>query len=126
MELKQPRRNRWETILVVTVFVGMLGFLVNSYVLEHRVFKQSSLFYQLAMMRQGVNLFMVMEKRFPDSLVELGVSTYKMPGDAVKRRYVEKMPATPEGVIVDPFGTPYKYDKKLGWVQCVTPGYEFW
>ena len=126
MELKSPQRKWWENVLFVVVFVGMFAFVVNSYVLEQKAYKQRALYYQLMLMRQGISLFTVMEKRAPESLVELAVSSFKMPDGGVSHRYVERFPVTPEGQLLDPFGNPYKYDKKMGWVMSSTPGYEFW
>lgn len=126
MELKSPQRKWWENVLFVVVFVGMFAFVVNSYVLEQKAYKQRALYYQLMLMRQGISLFTVMEKRAPESLVELAVSSFKMPDGSVSHRYVERFPVTPEGQLLDPFGNPYKYDKKMGWVMSSTPGYEFW
>lgn len=111
---------------MLVVFIGMLAFIINSYVLEQRVLKQKSLFYQLMVTRQGINLFTMIEKRFPESLVELGIASYKMPGDNIDHRYIDRFPINSEGAVLDPFGNPYKYDKKLGWVQSMTEGYEFW
>jgi len=126
MELKSPHRKWWENVLFVAVFVGMFAFVVNSYVLEQKAYKQRALYYQLMLMRQGINLFNVTEKRLPDSLTELAVSSFKMPDSNVNHRYIERLPVSPDGSLLDPFGNPYKYDKKLGWVMSVTPGYEFW
>lgn len=126
MEMKQPQRGWWENILFVIVFVGMLAFILNSYVLEQKAYKQRALYYQLMLLRQGVNLFTIMEKRFPASLVELGAGSFKIEGNGVTHRYVDHFPITPDGKVVDPFGNAYKYDQKLGWVMSTTPGYEFW
>ena len=126
MDMNAPQRRWWESVLLAIVFVGMLAFVVNSYVLERREFKQRALYYQLMLMRQGINLFAVMEKREPANLVELAASTYKLPENGANHRYVERLPVTPDGKVLDPFGNPYRYDRKLGWVMSTTPGYEFW
>ena len=126
MELKSPQRKWWENVLFVVVFIGMLGFVANSYVLEQKAYKQRALYYQLMILRQGINLFTIMEKKMPQNLVELAVGKFKLPGDDASHRYVERFPMAPDGQVLDPFGNPYKYDPKLGWVMSMTPGYEFW
>jgi hypothetical protein len=126
MGLKSLQRNWWENILLLVVFVGMLAFIVNSYVLEQRTVKQRALYYQLMLMRQGVNLYTTMEKAFPKNLVELGVTTYSVPGSQAQQRYVERLPLNTEGIVIDPFGNPYRYDRKTGRMMSSTPGYEFW
>lgn len=126
MDLKSPQRNWWENVLLLVVFVGMLAFIANSYVLEQRTVKQRELYYQLMVMRQGVNLFVTTERKFPQNLVELGVATYTLPDSQARYRFVERMPVSPDGAIIDPFGNPYRYDAKSGKVMSTTPGYEFW
>lgn len=126
MELKHPQRSWWESVLFLVVSLAMLAFIVNSYFLEQKVYKQRALYYQIAILRQGVNLFAIVEKRFPDSLVELGISSFKSPGNGMNHPYIERFPANPDGKVFDPFGSPYTYDKKMGWVASTTPGYSFW
>lgn len=126
MEMKQPRRSVWENVLLVVVFLAILGFLAHSYFLEQKVYKQKALQYQLIIMRQGIMMFNMVERRYPTSLIELAASTYRLPGEKVNRRYVERFPIDKDGGILDPFGSPYTYDAKMGWVRSSTPGYEYW
>lgn len=126
MDVKNPQRNWWENILLLVVFVGMLAFIINSYVLEQRTVKQRALFYQLMLMRQGINLYTTMEKKFPENLVELGVASYTEPESGIHHRFVERLPINAEGAVIDPFGNPYRYDSKNGRMMSTTPGYEFW
>lgn len=126
MDVRQPRRYIWENVLLVVVFLAILGFLVHSYFLEQKVYKQKTLHYQLIIMRQGIMMFNLVERRYPKSLMELAASTYRLPGEKVNRRYVERFPIDKDGRVLDPFGDPYTYDSKMGWVRSSTPGYEYW
>ena len=126
MEMKHPRRYLWENALLVVVFLAMLGFLAHSYFLEQKVYKQKTLHYQLIIVRQGIMMFNLVERRYPKSLLELAASTYRLPGEKVNRRYVERFPIDKEGQVLDPFGHPYISDKDMGWVRTSTPGYEYW
>ena len=107
------------TVLTVVVMIASLGF-------ERRIANQKLLFYQLQTLRTSVNLFKAMAKRNPESLTELAEAEYRFPGEEQRRRYLSITPMNENSAFVDPFGHPYGYDVKSGWVKSQTPGYEYW
>jgi hypothetical protein len=124
--ITHPRRTLIENLLLAAVFVGMLAFFVNSYYLEQRVYKQKTLHYQLTIIRQGVKMYDLVEKKFPDALIKLATTTYRLPGEKMNHYYIDNLPVGSDGQLLDPFGNPYAYDSKMGWVKSVTPGYSYW
>ncbi len=126
MELKPMKRSPMETVILVIVFVSIFAFLFNGYILERRVFKERALLYELSLLRQGVDLYLIMEKRKPSSLLELAVTTYAIPGEKVNQRFVERVNINDKGQIIDPYGNPYVYDPVYGWISSSTAGYKNW
>ncbi len=126
MNMKSPNRGIFETVLLLVVFVAVFVFMANSYMMEQRVYKEKALLYELELLRQGVSTFSMVEKRKPDSLVELASTVYSLPDDSVKRHFVGKVIVNDKGQIIDPFGHPYAYNKSKGWVSSATSGYKKW
>ncbi len=126
MSLKNPTRATWEIVVLIVIFVVAISFMARTYNLEDKVGKERALMYELAMLRQGVNLFKIVKQRFPGSLVELATASYTLPDDVRRRRFVEFVTVNGDGEIVDPFETPFAYDSAGGWVASQTPGYGSW
>lgn len=126
MKLESPKRSAWENILLVVVFAAILIFMVSSYYKEQRSYKTRQLYYELTLLRQGINQYFIINKRYPNGLIELGSGTYKFPGDDRNHRYVENFPISRDGRVLDPFGNPYVYDADRGMVMSATPGHTFW
>lgn len=126
MDVTSPKRRWWENVLFLVVAIGMLAFVTNSYVLEQKVFKQRTLYYQLMLLRSAINTYKLVENKNPDSLLVLAVETYKIPGENHTYRYIERFPINAANEVADSFGNPYVYDNARGWVMSSTPGYELW
>ena len=126
MEIEHPKRSLWESILLVVIFVAILAFVVQSFFQQQKSQKAKALFYQLALIRQGVNLFYLVEKRYPEHLVELAVKTYEFPDENLRRPYIERLPVNDDGLVIDPFGNPYGYFKDNGRVMSTTPAHATW
>jgi hypothetical protein len=126
MKFKNPNRGIFETVVLLFVFVAVFAFMVNSYIMERRVYREKALLYELSLLRQGVGGFTMMEKRKPANLIELATSSYRLPGDASARRFVDRVIVNDKGEIIDPFGHPFAYNGKKGWVFSTTPGYDQW
>lgn len=126
MELTPMKRSPLEMVILVIVFVSLFAFLINGYILERRVFKERALLYELSLIRQGVDLYLIMEKKKPTDLLDLAIRTYSIPGEKVNQRFVERVNINDKGQIIDPYGNPYDYDQAYGWVASSTPGYSNW
>lgn len=126
MKFRNPNRSVLETVILLFVFVAVFAFMVNSYIMEKRVYKEKALLYELSLLRQGVSGFTMIEKRMPGNLVELATTAYRLPGDENKRRFVDRLIVNDRGDIIDPFGHPYAYNSEKGWVSSTAPGYGQW
>ena len=124
--MKQESRGTLEKVILLVIFLGALIFVSVTYFKEREVAKQQSLYHQLSILRQGVNTFNIVEHKYPSNLIELAIATYKIPGKSVTYRYIEGVEVGDGDKIVDPFGNPYKYDSKNGWVRSTTSGYCDW
>jgi hypothetical protein len=71
-------------------------------------------------------LYSLMNKRMPETLVELATAKYQFPGEATQRRFIEHVSVNDNLQIVDPYGNEFKYDKDKGWIWSATPGYQSW
>ncbi len=114
-----------ENILLVVLVIVTVAVTVGAFRFERSVANQKLLYYQLQSIRTSINLFKVIEKRIPSSLLELATSEYQFPDEDQINRYLEI--EVREGKdILDAFGNPYAYDTTNGWVRSSTKGYESW
>jgi hypothetical protein len=121
-----PERKWFEKVLVVAL-VLVVAFLAGSNVYyQNKSGKQRTMFYQLQILRSSVNLYKLINNRSPKDLESLVTEVYKFPGEDLARRYIENAPINEKGDVIDPFGRPYYYDGKTGWIRSATSGYEFW
>ena len=126
MEIKSPDRNYIEYVVVLAV-VLVVSALVGANIYYQRLgSKQKALYYELQMMRTGINLFKVVEKRNPRNLTELARGVYRFPGEDETKKYLSNVPFDGRGKLVDPFGNEFIYDYNTGWIRSVTSGYEMW
>lgn len=126
MALKNPDRSIFEHIVVIAV-VLVVAFLVSANIYYQRLdTKQKAMFYQLQIIRNGINLYKVVERENPKSLMALSEAIYSFPGDRETRKFLTNVPFGPNGEMIDPFGVPYIYDVNTGWIRSGTSGYEMW
>lgn len=119
--------RKWYENLSVAIVVLVVGFLVGSNIYyQQRAGKQKTLFYQLQILRNAINLFKIVNSKDPENLRVLATGYYKFPGEDQTRRYIENAPIDERGEVVDPFGNIYNYDAVSGWIRSSTKGYEFW
>ncbi|MFA4873907.1 MAG: hypothetical protein WC956_02025 [bacterium] len=126
VELRSPQRSTLESVLLLFVFVAILVFMVNSYTRQQRLEKERSMIYELTLLRQGVATFNIVEKRLPKSLIELATAVFKLPGEGVNHRFVERVNVNDQGKIIDPFNNPFAYNESKGWISSTTKNYEIW
>jgi hypothetical protein len=115
-----------ERVVFVAVAILTVGVLIASINFERRMSNQKLLFYQLQAIRTSINLYKAIEKSNPSSLIELNRAEYEFPDESIKRRFLEVPCDSLQGGCNDPFGNPYFYDNKTGWVRSSTSGYALW
>jgi type II secretory pathway pseudopilin PulG len=126
MGIRNANRSGLEKIILLIIFLGLLGFVAANFFKQRELAKQQALYHQLVILRQGINMFQMTERRNPESLIELAMASYKIQDDGATHRYVETVKVDDKAQVVDPFDNPYNYDKQTGWVRSSTPGFMDW
>ena len=126
MKISNPKRNSLEFVVIICVIL-VVAFLVGANIYYQRQdTKQKALYYELQVIRNGINLFKVVERRNPRTLVELAQGVYQFPQDKETKKYLTNVPFDDNGNLVDPFKNLFFYDHETGWVRSSTSGYEMW
>lgn len=118
------KRSAYEWILVIIVVVLTVILGVGLYSGRDKVAKSKILIQELSMLRNGAAHYNMINKHPPASLKELSTATYDF-GDE-QRSFLDSAPLSSNDSIIDPFGNPYSYDPKSGWISSTTPGFERW
>jgi len=79
---------------------------------------------ELRMLRSSLMLYLIINHERAESLTELKSGRFEV--DGIVHSYVDSLPASGGGEAIDPFGNPYRYDRKSGWVRSTTEGFEHW
>lgn len=118
------KRPTYEFVIVTAVVV--LSIILGGGLFSGRakLGKMRLLIQELSMLRSGITHFMMVKRHMPPALDDLVKETYKA-GD-LELPFVDHMPKSNKGETVDPFGSPYRYDPKNGWVASSTRGFEKW
>ncbi len=91
---------------------------------ERQLSNQKAMFYQLQALRTSINLFKAVNGRNPGNLTEMISSEYKFQVRIYLGAF-HNPTLNEDGSIIDPFETPYQYDKvRMG--QGASAGYEYW
>lgn len=120
------KRPVWEWLLLAVIFVFALTLVGSVYKYQVKLDRQRNLHSQLEILRTATLLYKSINKTNPTDLKQLADGTFRLEGDDLERRYIEHPPKTINGKILDPFGNPYLYDSRNGWIKSSTRGYEFW
>ncbi len=127
-EVGKPKktRARYEVIIILIVILAgaVVAFGINR--AQSKAEKGNLLISELEQIRSAVTMYKTLNKSNPPDLVSLTKMSYTFaPGEAPKN-YLANIKENKKGQLIDPFGNPYKYDTKSGWVSCMTEGYSKW
>jgi len=122
--MMKAKRSLWE-IIVVAVVVA-LTVIMGAAIYARRVdaLKSRLLMHELAMLRSSAMLYIIINHERAESLGDLKSGRFEAGG--VVHGYVDSLPGSGDGEAIDPFGNPYRYDSKSGWVSSTTEGFEHW
>ncbi|PIR21182.1 MAG: hypothetical protein COV45_00110 [Deltaproteobacteria bacterium CG11_big_fil_rev_8_21_14_0_20_47_16] len=114
-------KQNWYSIIVaaIVVAVGFAGFNIHA---ARKAEKEQAMIYQLKQLREAVQLYEMVQKAKPIDLKAAMVVT--IDGKVVPIQWAFEKDAS--GNPLDPFGAPYRFDTKSGWVKSGTAGYESW
>lgn len=125
IQTKKPRA-KFEWAIIAVVLVAALVVALGIYSKRDSVRKGKLLLSELNNVRAAVTMYKTLNKTNPPSLEALAKLNYSFePGQAGKP-YLEGVKINNAGKVVDPFGNPYNYDTKAGWVFSSSKGYEKW
>jgi hypothetical protein len=106
-----------------------------------RLARETAMQYELAGIRTAIVLFTTLNRRFPVSLKDLVDQKYLLPDEEYsvaagqislekrtifKRSYLEPSSIDAQGLVLDPFGKPYRYDPQRGQVTSAEARYARW
>ena len=106
-------------IVALTVVMGAAIYARRTEAMQSRLMMQ-----ELAMLRSSLILYKMINHENVESLGVLQSGRFEVEG--IVHRYVDPLPVSGDGEVIDPFGNPYRYDRKRGWVSSTTAGFERW
>lgn len=106
-------------IVALTVIMGAAIYARRTEAMQSRL-----LMRELAMLRSSLILYKMINHENAESLGALESGRFEAGG--IVHRYVDPLPVSGDGKVIDPFGNPYRYDRKRGWVSSTTGGFERW
>jgi len=118
-------RASYELFLIVVVVALTVLMASGIYQARLRVKNSKLLINELQMMRSAISLYHVVNKSYPQELGDLLEEEYSL-GSEEMGAYLKQMPPTKQGLVIDPFGNPYYYNKQSGWISTSSQGYTNW
>lgn len=135
----QSGRTSFETILIIVMISIFLIISVNKFMSNVLVAKESLLRSELTNIRMSIELYRLLNGKYPISLSELTKSEYMQPysNDTViknqvvskgmiKNKYLQTHSVDEDGQPLDPFDKRYYYNKDTGEIKSLTKGYDSW
>ena len=122
--MAKRKRTVYEYIVISAIVIVSVSLAAALYAGRAKVRKGHLLVQELSMLRNGVQIYQLVNRKNPSSLAELVEGTYGSGSEP--RRYVGPLPTDSEGHLIDPFGNPYVYDPTSAWVRSQTEGFERW
>lgn len=125
IQAKKPRA-KFEWIIIAVVLVAAIAVAFGIYTKRDNVNKGKVLKTELGNIRSAVEMYVKLNKARPPSLDALTKLNYSFEPGAPGAPYLKHVKIGKNNEVLDPFGVPYKYDSKTGWVASSTKGYEKW
>jgi len=125
VKTKKPRA-KFEWVIIAVVLVAAIVVAFGIYGKRDNLNKSKLLISELENVRSAVQMYKTMNKANPPSLTSLTKLNYSFEPGQAGRPYLNSNAVNSKGDMVDPFGNPYKYDNKTGWVVSTTKGFEKW
>lgn len=124
----QAGRTSFENLLIISLVGILLVTAISNFLTSVRLARETALRIELSNIRTSIILYLTLNRRYPASLKDMVTDKYTLPtgNNVVKYKYIEGMAVDNDGNPLDPFGAPFNYDRKTGWVKSSTTGYESW
>jgi Tfp pilus assembly protein PilE len=119
----------FETLLVCILVAILIGTVIPYYRNLTREAKEVALQGSLVNLRKAVELYHILQGKYPLDLKRLATEKYVIPirGDTFfSGEYLRAQAVDTDGYPIDPFGARYRYDPQKGKVASASRGYETW
>jgi len=126
-KLDERGETSFESILIALLGGVLLIIAVSNILGSSDLIKERALRIELQNIRTAITLFIIQQKRCPESLAELIEKEYALPHSEegmIKARYLQTASVDSEGRPLDPFGRPYIYDPGRCQIKSATRDYE--
>lgn len=122
----KKKRAKYEVIIIVLVIIAAVLVAMGISRAQSKAKDGKVMIAELSQMRAAITTYLALNKTNPPDLASLTKLKYSFaPGEA-ERAYLANIKVGKAGELVDPFGSPYKYDAKTGRVVSMTKGYANW
>lgn len=124
--MERKGKRMWEILVLVVIVAAGIAF--SAYVVMERgkVDKERQMIGELNALRSGVTLYTMVNKQRPTTLQDLISGTYEAGGSRLPYVVGLKDEVKNSGKFIDPYGNPYSYDTRKGWIYSSTQGYQKW
>ena len=113
-------RKGWYTVVAIVV-LAVLGVTSVAIHLAGKRENERAMIYQLQQLRYAVQIFVKVHRKTPPTWAAAMDAQYNF-GQPFRWKFKRDATGSP----IDPFGTPYDYDPKSGWISSRTEDYEEW
>lgn len=113
------KRKSWYSIIVGAVIIsfGVTGYSIHK---AQTTQKEQAMMFELKQLRDSVQIYMKTRNKKPENLSAVINEKYSFHTPEIT------VHLDSNGKAVDPFGKPYEFDEKTGWVRSGTEGYQTW
>lgn len=124
-----------DAVITLCIIGVLIGIVIPKYQRMAHEAQEAALKSELSNIRTSIELFRMLNGRYPNSLNELIEKNVMLPakigsnpytGSILDQKYLMLNAVDEKGNIIDPFGSPFEYDLFRGEVRATTKGYETW
>ena len=133
------RNRKGLTVIDAAITICLIGVLIGIVIPKYQRMaheaQEAALKMELSNIRTSIQLFRMLNGRYPNSLNELIEKKVMLParigsdpytGPILDQKYLMLNAVDEKGNILDAFGNPFLYDLFRGEVRTTTKGYETW
>lgn len=120
------KRAKYEWVIIILLVISAVVIGAGIYRAQDKAQKGELMVSELEQLRAVIQLYKLLQKDNPADLLSLTKMTYTFAPGEQPKAYLSNIKVGSDGRLVDPFGSAYSYDAKVGWVHSATVGYEKW
>lgn len=111
-------RGLIEIILTIVVVLVLYGVFANKWIVTLEEARSVALENQLTNLKYSLELYRILEDRYPEDLKELNKKYIGFREDSLYgRKYLKEQWQDKDGYPVDPYGRKFIYDNKTGMIE---------